>query len=187
MKKNAVFSQKERSMRCGCVGGCAQLPASGSTHPLLNRGMVLEASSACCRIFLFCFVCRKQIPEPRNSFARGYGSSRQGDRKLGHWVGGVEGLWDSPVCPRGRCRLLAPQASGLEGGDFQDRRTQRSRHAGKSMMMTAAGSSGGRRRRGPRAAEAPPARRQSPPRLDHQGERGARAAPCSAPREGQRD
>lgn len=78
-KKNAVFSQKE-STRYGCVGGCAQLPALPPTHPLLDRGMVLEAP-ACCRIFGFVF--RKQIAEPRISLARGCGSSRQRGRKFG--------------------------------------------------------------------------------------------------------
>lgn len=106
--------------------------------------------------------------------------------RAGRVGAGGEGLWASPVCSRGRCRLQAPQALDLEGGDFQDRRTQKFRPAGKSMMMTAAGSSRADAM-APELRRRPPARRRCPPRLGHQGARGARAAPCSAPREGQHD
>lgn len=122
MKKNAVFSQKESAQGVVVLGVVLSYGQVPPTHPLLDRGMVLEAP-ACCRVF--CFVFRKQISEPRSSLARGCGSSRQRGRKLGQGDGGWrEGLWASPVCPRGRCRLQAPQALDLEGGDFQDRRTQ---------------------------------------------------------------
>lgn len=159
----------------GVVPSYPQVPP---THPLLDRVMVLEASSACCRVFCFVLFLESKSQSPGTASLRDVEAAGRGTGSSGiGW--GMGGLWAS--------HLPVPAAGAdLEGGDFQARLTQRFRHAGKSMMMTAAGSSGGRRH-GPRAAEAPPARRRSPPRLGHQGARGARAAPCSAPREGQHD
>lgn len=84
-KKNAVFSQKESAQGVVVLGVVLSYGQVPPTHPLLDRGMVLEAP-ACCRVF--CFVFRKQITEPRNSLARGCGSSRQRGRKLGQGDGG---------------------------------------------------------------------------------------------------